>query len=363
MPSINLSRIGELSLLEQIREDYGKKSKDILVGIGDDAAVLRTRDEYLLITTDMMVEKVHFDLRFVTAYQVGFKLISVNVSDICAMGGNPLYVLLNTAMSGRVTKEFFDAFFTGVEDAMNLYQVRLIGGDISSADKDMYVSATLIGYTKKYIKRSGAKVGDKIYVTGNLGDSACGLELLKKIKMPVPIEHRRATVSVRRSIPSPVRAGRKSDMRGLNYRLDKLGLSWKTIEPLVRRHLIPVARNPRKISRIASSMIDISDGLLIDLSRLCDESGTGARIYEKNIPVSSGMKRAAADLGINSLELALSGGEDYELLFTVPPGKKVEAIYIGDIIESERVIVDRQDRVRYFSADGYRHFTKQKEKI
>ena len=367
MSSSKLSQIGELSLLEQIRKKFGRKSRNVLVGIGDDAAVLRPRDEYLLITTDMMVEGVHFDLRFVTAYQLGFKLISVNVSDIYAMGGKPSSVLLNIAVRGNTTKVFLDAFFDGVSDAMKVYRIRLIGGDISSADKGMSVSATLIGYTKKYIKRSGANAGDKIYVTGNLGDSACGLELLKKIKRPMPGEDKGSMLSGQRATPSLSKRGKKgclnSDIHDVNYDLSHLGLSWKVIEPLLRRHLLPVARDPKKIVGIAASMIDISDGLLIDLSRLCDESGIGTRIYEKNIPISLELRRAALNIGIDPLELALSGGEDYELLFTVPSVKRVQAIYIGDVIESGRIIVDGEGRERFFSAEGYRHFSKKKDTV
>lgn len=308
MFSTKLSQFGELSLLEQIRKKFGRKSKNILVGIGDDAAVLKPKNEYLLVTTDMMVEGVHFDLRSVTAYQLGFKLISVNVSDIYAMGGDPFSVLLNIAVSRNTEKEFIDVFFDGVKDAMNVYRTRLIGGDISSADKGMSIAATLIGYARKYIKRSGAKVGDKIYVTGPLGDSACGLELLRKIKGHVPIGNERSMVSVRRST--------------LPYALlSKSGLSWKIIEPLLRRHLMPMARNPKKILRFATSMIDISDGLLIDLSRLCDESRVGARIYEKNIPMSFEIKETASHFGIHPLGLALSGGKTTNSYLLLQPVK------------------------------------------
>lgn len=341
---MKLSRVGELSLLEAIRKNFAKKTRNVLVGIGDDAAVLKPGKEYLLATTDMMVEGVHFDLHFITAYQLGFKLISVNVSDIYAMGGNPSYVLLNVAVGKDRTKEFMDAFFEGVKDAMYLYRARLIGGDISSSVGGVSVSATLIGSAKRYIKRSGAKVGDRIYVTGNLGDSACGLAILKKLKRPVQL-NRSMRGAAKGPAPYPLTA-----------KLRQLGLSRKISEPLLRRHIMPEARNPEKISRYATSMIDISDGLLIDLWRLCDESRVGARIYEKEIPLSPELKSAAAGLGIDSLKAALSGGEDYELLFTAPASNKIRAIYIGDVIESKRVIVGREGRERRFSAEGYRHF-------
>ena len=185
---MKLSQIGELPLLEQIRKRFEKLPPNVLVGIGDDAALLKPTNEKLLVTTDMMVERVHFNLSFITPYQLGFKLVSVNVSDIYAMGGKPKFLLLNIAMNKNMDKDVIDRFFDGVHEAMNLYNLSLVGGDLSASHKGMTLSATIIGYTKGYIKRSGAKIGDRIYVTGNLGDSACGLHLLKKIKRPIPLK-------------------------------------------------------------------------------------------------------------------------------------------------------------------------------
>ncbi|MBI5187973.1 MAG: thiamine-monophosphate kinase [Nitrospirae bacterium] len=371
---MRLSEIGELSLLEQIRKRFEKQSANIVVGIGDDAAVLKPVDKNLLVTTDMMVEGVHFDLSFITPYQLGFKLISVNVSDIYAMGGIPVYLLLDIAVNKDINMTFIDRLFDGVTDAINLYNTILIGGDLSSTNAGMTLSATLIGYAKRYIRRSGADIGDRIYVTGNLGDSACGLELLKRIKKPVPIPPTHPSPSPP-PYPPPISGGgqrrggfyyrgegeggvvsRDSELRTLNLRLSELGLSWNVAEPLLRRHLMPVARDPKKFIRHATAMIDISDGLLIDLSRLCDESKVGARIYIKDIPVSSELKKAASYLGISPIKLALSGGEDYELLFTVPPDKKVKAICIGEIIKSERVIIDKSGKETAFAPEGYQHF-------
>jgi thiamine-monophosphate kinase len=342
MTSKKLSQIGELALLEKIRKRFGKKSQAVLLGIGDDASVLKPLNKFLLLTTDMMVEGVHFDLTFTTPYQLGFKLVSVNISDIYAMGGQPSHVLLNIAVNQETDLQFLDLLFKGIQDAMKRYKTVLIGGDLSAAPKDMSLSATLIGYADKYLLRSGAKAGDRIYVTGAIGDSACGLRLLKKINRPISLS--RMTGS-RNRIPS-----------ALHVILTRLGLSWNVVEPLVRRHLMPEARNPEQCVQHATSMIDISDGLLIDLTRLCKESKTGARIYEDKIPVSPAMKEAAMRLGLSPLSLALTGGEDYELLFTAPPEKKVEAIYIGDIVKSKMSIVNSHGREKVFSACGYQHF-------
>ncbi len=346
---MKLSRIGELSLLEQIKKSFKKKSRNIVVGIGDDAAVVKLTDKNLLMTTDMMVEGVHFDLGFITPYQLGFKLISVNVSDIYAMGGKPFYLLMNIAVKKDMDTKFITRLFNGVKDAINLYDTFLIGGDLSDTNTGMALSATVIGCVKRHILRSGAKIGDKIYVTGNLGDSACGLELLKKIKRPVPIRMKHSAFSIQRS-------ARESKIRNLQSELSDIGPSLNIVEPLIRRHLLPEARDPKKFITHVTSMIDISDGLLIDLWRLCDESKVGARIYIEKIPVSSELKKAASYLGISPINLALSGGEDYELLFTAPDSKKVEAVHIGEITKSERLIVDSSGKVKSFTAKGYQHF-------
>jgi thiamine-monophosphate kinase len=349
--SSKISGVGELLLLDRIRERFKSKAENIIAGIGDDAAVIKPANRNLLVTTDMMVEKVHFDLRYMTPYQLGFKLISVNVSDVYAVGGLPAFVLLNIALNRNTEEEFVDILFDGIQDAMKLYKTVLIGGDLSASKKDLVLSATLIGYSEKQILRSGAKAGDRIYVTGNLGDSACGFELLKRIKCRVPLNKDRSVAtgdSPRRSIgvlPS-----------AKNSPFLKMGLSWEVGEPLIRRHLMPKARNPKKIVQHATAMIDISDGLQIDLTRICKESRVGARIFKEKIPISAEMREAASLLGLSPIGLALTGGEDYELLFTAPPENKVKAIYIGDIVKSKKSIVDGSGKEKPFSAVGYRHF-------
>ncbi|MEW6002742.1 MAG: thiamine-phosphate kinase [Nitrospirota bacterium] len=336
---MKLSQTGELSLIELIRDRFREKSRGVIVGIGDDAAVIKPPDKNLLVTTDTMVEKFHFDLSFITPYQLGFKLVSVNVSDIYSMGGKPLFLLLNISAKKNTEMTFIDSFFDGLRDSMDRYGVNLIGGDLSSSYRDMTLSATVLGVAKRPIRRSGAKIGDKIYISGNIGDSACGLELLKKIRKPFPFSH-----------PSPSMGKGKGGGEILR------GLPWKAIEPLIRKHLLPIAREPKEFASYASAMIDVSDGLLIDLWRLCNESKVGARIYIKKIPLSSELKQAASHLGLSPLKLALSGGEDYELLFTASPKKKVKAIHIGEITESERVIVDATGREKPFTPEGYQHF-------
>jgi len=327
---MKLSQVGELPLLEMVRKRFSAKAAGLVLGIGDDAAVIRPEHNTLL-TTDMMVEGVHFDLSWTTPLQLGFKLVSVNVSDIYAMGGKPRYVLLDFSASRTCTTEFFDRFFDGVHEALKTYGISLIGGDISAADRIM-LSITAVGSAKKIVTRKGARVGDRIYVTGALGDAACGLELLRKIHKPIAFGRTRP--------------------KGLS-------LSWQTVAPLARRHLMPLARDPVRFASKATAMIDISDGLLLDLSRLCGESGVGAQIRAADVPVSDALRKAASYLNISCLDFALSGGEDYELLFTARPKTEVDAVCIGEVMESGIAVIDERGMKMNISARGYQHFSLQ----
>jgi thiamine-monophosphate kinase len=327
---MNLSEIGELSLLEMIRKRFSGKSGGLILGIGDDAAVIRP-GKLALVTTDMMVEGVHFDLSWTTPFQLGFKLISVNVSDIFAMGGTPRYVLLNFAGPESCTLRFFEQFLCGIESALKTYSIALVGGDISASDRIM-LSVTAIGSAERVVKRRGARPGDRIYVSGTLGDAACGLEVLRKIGRTVDLEK-----GIRRRFP----------------------FTWDTVAPLLRRHLMPIARDPSAIRGMATAMIDVSDGLLIDLGRLCRESNVGAKIRVQDIPVSDAMKKVAACLDLSDVGLALSGGEDYELLFTASPKRKIDAVCIGEITRAGVTVVDAHGKRMRMPEKGYQHFSVQ----
>jgi thiamine-monophosphate kinase len=327
---MKLSQIGELSLLDKIRKRFRTRARGLILGIGDDAAVV-VPDGSTLVTTDMMVEGVHFDFSWTTPFQLGFKLISVNISDIYAMGGKPQFVLLNFAAHGSCTLQFFTNFFDGIEHALDTYGVSLIGGDVSASDRLM-LSVTAIGSADAVVRRKGARIGDRIYVTGTLGDAACGLELLKKLNRTVDLK--------------------KGGCYGLPLR-------WRTAAPLMRRHLMPLARDSAAVRAHATAMIDVSDGLLIDLGRLCRESGVGARVRIPDIPLSDELKQAASVLGLSAVGLALSGGEDYELLFTASPKRKIDANCIGEIARSGIVVMDDAGRRINIAKKGYQHFAVQ----
>jgi thiamine-monophosphate kinase len=349
---MKLHQIGELKLLQEVRKKFSSTDSSIIVGIGDDAAVIAPQKEKILVTTDMMNEGIHFDLSFTSPFHLGFKLVSVNVSDIFAMGGRPKHLFLNIAMKKDEDENTFWKMYEGIFSAMNIYGVSLVGGDLCAAENDMVISATITGAGDKIITRGGASVGDKIYVTGTTGDSACGLALLQRLTD----ESRKRVRSLEFGV-----SGKTS--QPLNFSTSQI-IDWDIAEPLLRRHLMPVARDSAEIANYATSMIDISDGLFIDLCRICDESNVGARVYLNKIPVSDEMKKAAEIMELDPIHLATSGGEDYELLFTASSSEfrvqsselGVNVTCIGEIIEKDRIVVDKTGRESSIKAEGYQHF-------
>jgi len=336
---VRLRNLGELSLLREVRARFGTRGKGLITGIGDDAAVIAPSKESLLLTSDMMVEDVHFDLSYITPFQLGFKIVSVNVSDIYAMSGRPYYLIMDLAMTGDTDTGFVDAFFRGVDRALKRYGLILIGGDLSSSKKGLVIAATVIGRVRRPVLRSGARPGDRIYVTGNLGDSACGLEILKRIRRHVPFEELREL---------------KKELKDIKERLSLIGLKWDIARRLMSKHIFSEVF-PFRV-RKATSMMDISDGLFIDLTRLCEESRVGARVYLKRIPLSNALKKACSILNLDPYLIATTGGEDYELLFTAPPEKRIDAFCIGEIIKEGMYLVDENGLERPLLSGGYQHW-------
>lgn len=310
---MQLSKIGEFGLIKCIRNSCKVSSPDILKGIGDDAAAIKIAARKILITSDIMLEGVHFDLSFMTFYQLGYKILAVNISDIFAMGGNPKYFLLSLGIPKDYDSEDIDALYSGLRDAAKKFGVAIIGGDTCASIYGLIVNGTLIGDADRIIYRSGANIGDGIFVSGTLGDSAMGLMLLK------------------------------------NQELKFKG------QKLKRRHLMPDPK-PLKNTEGITAMIDISDGLLIDLSHICDESKTGAIIYKDKIPLSRELRKISQLLGNDPFEFALRGGEDYILLFTASADFKTDAVRIGEITKKGRFIINEKGEKTPFKAEGYEHF-------
>lgn len=363
---MKLHQIGELSLLKEVRNRFKRTdSRHLIIGIGDDAAVIAPQEQKLIVTTDMMCEGIHFDLDLTSPFHLGFKLVSVNVSDIMAMAGQPQFIFLSMSLKNDADADVFWGIYDGIAEAIKLYGMELAGGDLCASRSDMTLCATVTGVGDNIITRAGASVGDKIYVTGYMGDSACGLELLKKLAP----ESRETVKNLRKPDSQMLKGLNEIDKQSQMLQLidSQLYIAPDTASPLIIRHLMPVARDSSEIAMNAASMIDISDGLLIDLSRICDESGTGARIYLDKIPLSIEMKQAAERLNLDPLYFALSGGEDYELLFTAPSHAPIPSLLmkdagsvkitcIGEIIEKDRVVVDKHGREHELKASGYEHF-------
>ncbi len=264
---------GEFSLIRRLTRRYDDPR--IVRGIGDDCAVLEyTGDRYLLVTTDMMVENSHFTTSWYTPFQVGRKLMEVNVSDIVAMGGTPTYAFISVALPGETEVEFMDELYRGIYESADRHGVALIGGDTTHGAQ-MALNIALLGEVEKGLlcRRSDAVPGELICVTGTLGKSAAGLNLLLK--------------------------GKEGDLSGY-------------LEPTCR-----TAAEGKRIARYAGAMIDVSDGLASEVGHICEESGTGAAIEHEKIPLSPATREAASALSMDPREFALHGGEDFELVFTL----------------------------------------------
>jgi len=315
---MRLSEIGEFGLINNLKDLCKIKKRDIIAGIGDDAAVVKSRSKTFLLASDMLLEGVHFDLSFTTFYQLGYKTLAVNISDIFAMGGQPKYFLLNMGVPQTCALQDIKEIYRGLNSIAKKFGIAIVGGDTCASKKGLVLSGTLIGEASHAIMRKGAVPGDGIFVTGPPGDSAMGLELLKKMRT------------------------KKSEIRTSHQKL-------------IKRHLMPEPA-PLKSTAGVTSMIDISDGLLMDLSHICDESNAGAVIYKDMVPISKELLNAAKKLRKDPLEYALKGGEDYILLFTSPAKIRKDAVKIGDVTGRGRYLVDSEGKRERFKAEGYEHF-------
>lgn len=324
---MKLSNVGEFGLISTISSLCRTTESLVLLGIGDDAAVLTFKANKVLATTDMLIEGIHFDLNYTTFFQLGFKTLAVSVSDIAAMGGRPEYFFLCLGIPPFFETKWIEELYKGINALAIQTQVHVTGGDTCSARSGNFVlSGFLLGSTNKFIRRSGAQVGDTIYITNKLGDSAAGLALLQA-------------------------HGKTANFDDKSFDKDRFAL----FEPLVRRHLMPTPRFMIDTGEI-TAMIDISDGLLQDLGHICEQSGTGARIYLNNIPLSDALKKASQHLNRDPLDFALNGGEDYELLFTSSASFE-NCIAIGEITNENRIMVDKNNQTIPVELNrGYDHF-------
>lgn len=326
----------ELEIVKEIRNRF-LLPESLGIGIGDDAALLKLKKPALL-TTDLMIEGVHFDFAYTSLYHLGFKIVSINVSDIYAMGGDFRGFLFSAGLPKTISDEELKDLFDGIDKALSYYEGYLIGGDLSRSEK-IVLSGIALGECDKPVLRKGAQPGDSIFITAPTGLSSAGFNLLNSF--------RREEKDLIKKI---------KDFENFNELDEKFG---SNINELIERHLMPKARNSNKFKDIAKAMMDISDGLLIDLYRLCEESDVGAEIYLDKLPIVSSISKTAEYLNTDPMNFVLSGGEDYELLVISDEDKArdFDLIHIGKIVKTKDIyLLDHLKRKIPGKPEGWQHF-------
>lgn len=311
-----ISSLGEFGLIEKITKELITSNKETVKGAGDDAAVLQFgNDEEVLVTTDLLMEGVHFDLTYFPLKHLGYKAVVANISDIYAMNGTPKQITVSIALSRKFCIEDVEELYSGIRLACQQYGVDIVGGDTSSSLTGLAISITAIGTAPKgtIVKRNGAKETDLICVTGNLGAAYMGLQLLEREKIAT--------------------AGKdiQPDFQGKEYILER------QLKPEARKEVLEKLREENVRP---TSMIDISDGLSSELMHICKQSGVGCRIYEERIPIDYQTAIMAEELNLNVITCALNGGEDFELLFTVPIADHEKVAAMKDVRVIGHIVSD-----------------------
>ncbi|MFL5774272.1 MAG: thiamine-phosphate kinase [Flavisolibacter sp.] len=288
-----VATLGEFALIDHLTKNIEVHNASSIVGVGDDAAVIDHFGKQTVLTNDLLIEGVHFDLMYTPLKHLGYKTVVVNVSDICAMNATPTQIILGLGFSNRFSVEALDEFYEGVYAACNRYGVDLIGGDTTTSQKGFIISCTAVGEVTpdKYVKRDGARKGDLVCVSGDLGAAFLGLTLLEREKKIF--------------LESP---GVQPDLEGEEYIVGRL------LKPEARKDIIDFFAAE---GVMPTSMIDISDGLSSEILHICNQSNKGCVIYEDKLPINEETRMAAFKFNLDPTACALSGGEDYELLFTV----------------------------------------------
>jgi thiamine-monophosphate kinase len=338
-----LTQIGEFGLIEHLKKSVQLQNLSTLTGIGDDAAVIYYENKHTLVSTDMLVEGVHFDLSYVPLKHLGYKAAVVNFSDIYAMNGKPEQLLVSIALSNRFSVEAVEEIYEGLLLACKKYKVDLVGGDTTTSPSGLTLSLTILGSgdKDKISYRNGAKENDLICVSGDLGGAYMGLQVLEREKQ------------VFRENPSV-----QPDLEGNDYILER------QLKPEARKDIVELLHD-LKIK--PNAMIDISDGLASEILHICKNSSTGCNIHEEKIPIDPQTAERAQQFNLDPTLCALSGGEDYELLFTVPlhEHEKIknhpEITIIGHVTDkaSGCQLISRDGRQHPITAQGWDAFLKQ----
>ena len=306
-----IASLGEFGLIDHLTKDAKIKNTSTIKGVGDDAAVLRYADKETLVTTDLLLEGIHFDLTYCPLKHLGYKAAVVNFSDIYAMNGTPRQITVSIGVSKRFTVEHIEELYAGIKLACEIYGVDMVGGDTSASVTGLIISITCIGEAEKgeVVYRSGARDTDLICVSGDLGAAYMGLQLLER----------------ERTVSKQDGEDFRPAFEGKEYILER------QLKPEARRDVVEELRS---IGVRPTAMMDVSDGLSSELLHICKASNVGCRIYEERIPIDYQTACMAEEFGMNLVTAALNGGEDYELLFTVPlvDHEKVAAMKTAKII-------------------------------
>lgn len=326
----DVNTLGEFGLIKHLTRIFNLQNESSLVGVGDDAAVIDNGDRVTVVSTDMLVEGIHFDLAYSPLKFVGFKAVAVNVSDICAMNAVCKQIVISLAISNRFSVEALEELYSGIHAACQAYQVDLVGGDMTSSPKGMTIGVTAIGQGEKerLTYRKGARPGDLICITGDLGAAYLGLQILEREKK---IWEEHPTI--------------QPDFESQQY------IIGRQLKPEARVDMVEIFK---KANLVPTSMIDISDGLASEIFHLCRASNTGALIEEDGVPIHPETQMMALKFKLDPITCALSGGEDYELLFTIDP-KDVEKIKFLPEIYIAGEILEAKDGIKLHTKGGNLH--------
>ena len=337
----NISELGEFGLIDHLTNKFELKNTNSLLGVGDDAAVIAISDEeVMLLSTDMLIEGIHFNLMYMPLKHLGYKAVAVNVSDICAMNGTAEQITVSLAVSSRFPLEALEELYDGIRIACENYKVDLVGGDTTSSTSGLIINISVVGRVKKeeITYRSGAKEMDLLVVTGDLGGAYIGLQVLEREK-----EVFKANPTI------------QPDLDGHDYIIER------QLKPEARKDIIGFLK---ELEVVPTSMIDISDGLASEIIHLCKASNVGCYVYDEKIPIDAKTSMMAIDFNLDPSTCALNGGEDYELLFTIKQAdfEKIQSnpnmTVIGHIMDATDGIyfIDKNGSALELEAQGWKHF-------
>ena len=365
---MEIASLGEFGLIDRLTQDITPKNTSTIKGIGDDCAVLHYPNKEVLVTTDMLMEGVHFDLTYIDLQHLGYKSAMVNISDIFAMNGTPRQMTVSLALSKRFSVEDLELFYSGLRRACEKWGVDIVGGDTTSSYTGLAISITCIGEADKddIVYRSGAKDTDLICVSGDLGAAYVGLQLLEREKAVYYSQYS----DLQKKLAAAKDASEISNLKSQISTLSLPDFSGK--EYLLQRQLQTEARGDivqrlREAGIRPTAMMDISDGLSSELMHICKQSGTGCRIFEKELPIDYQTAVMAEEMEMNVTTCALNGGEDYELLFTVPIGdldkvREIDDVHLIGHITAQKyghVLVTRDNQEFELKAQGWNPLRKQ----